>query len=202
MHPEHKTEQPPGGNPVANKTAQTNNGNKLTKSQRRINLEYEKSFRLLRGFSIGRSLIVWCPFCDSWHIHGWYPENGPETEELRFAHCNESGITSYRISPFRQRHLALVDSRAEYVLGINPLLTELARASRARATGEGIKTSLQSDLRAEWRTENKNRRLEEKACLRAEREAQRARNKELREELKDRDKAARKAAQEGQSHGN
>jgi chemotaxis methyl-accepting protein methylase len=142
--------------------------------------------------------LVPCNYCASIHTHGWHPEHGSETEELRYAHCCD-GPESYRISPFRQRHLALVDSRAENILGIDLRLTDLARASRARAAGERIQTSLKSELRAEWRTEKKKRRLEEEACLRAEREARRAEVKEMREELKKADKAAL-AAREGRNH--
>jgi hypothetical protein len=132
-------------------------------------------------------------YCASIHTHGWDPKDGSETEELRYAHCC-NGPTSYLISRFRQRHLALVDSRAGNILGINLRLTEIARASRAREAGEKIQTSLKA--------EQNNRRLEKEARLKAEREARRAKDRKLREKWKARDKAERKAAKEGRTHGN
>jgi hypothetical protein len=203
MKSEPKREQPPGGNPVAVETAQhkPNDTSTLPREQQERNRKYAEAFPLKRGFIVGNLILVPCNYCASIHTHGWDPKHGSETEELRYAHCC-NGPTSYRISPFRQRHLALVDSRAENILGINLPLTELARASRARAAGERIQTSLKSELRTEFRTEQKNRRLKKEAHLRAEREVQRARDKVLREKWKDMDKAARKTGKEGQTHGN
>jgi hypothetical protein len=199
MNPEPKTEQPPGGNPVADEAVEhkSNNAFRLTRERQERNWKYAETFPLQRGFIVGNLILVPCNYCASIHTHGWDPKDGSETEELRYAHCC-NGPTSYRISPFRQRHLALVDSRAGNILGINLRLTELARASRAREVGKKIQTSLKAELRAE----QKNRRLEKEARLKAEREAQRAKDKELREELNAKEKTARKAAKEGKGHGN
>jgi hypothetical protein len=199
MNPEAKTEQLPGGNPEADETAQheLNSRFRLTREEQERNQKYAETFPLQRGSIVGNLILVPCNYCAAIHTQGWDPKDGSETEELRFAYCC-NGTTSYRIFPFRQRYLALVDSRTGYILGINLRHPELARPSRAREVGEKIQTSLTAELRAE----QKNRRLEKEARLKAEREAHRAKNKELREKWKAGDTAERNAAKEGQTHGN
>ena len=115
MNPEPNAEQPRGGDPMAAKTAQHSTIQKktLTKEQLGRNRKFEKQFPLLRGLSICCIIVVPCPLCDSWHIHGWDPEDGPEIETLRFAHCGKPGVTSYRVSVFRQADLFSIDRRAK-----------------------------------------------------------------------------------------
>jgi hypothetical protein len=137
MNPEPNAQQPQDGDPVAAKTAQhiTTNSRTVTRKQRQRKREYEKQFPLLRGFCIGNSIAVPCPFCDRIHTHGWDPKDDSRTEGLRIAHCGSSGRpwVSYRISPFRQRDLERMEREVKFTLGTELPLTELARISKIYA---------------------------------------------------------------------
>ena len=64
---------------------------------------------LLRGFlsADGKTIRVWCPFCECMHQHGW-PEGRKKTKrENRVEHCHSQRSpfrvqeTGYDIAPWR-----------------------------------------------------------------------------------------------------
>lgn len=60
----------------------------------------------LRGFVVGKQLVVFCPYCDAWHIHGWNPDS--VAREHRVAHCAASpfGSGGYYVAPFKPEDIA------------------------------------------------------------------------------------------------
>jgi len=69
----------------------------------------------LKGFLTGNQIVVWCPFCGVFHIHGW-PVNSSMEKNHRVAHCFPKYIdhqeilspldeTGYYIKPFTKREL-------------------------------------------------------------------------------------------------
>jgi hypothetical protein len=103
---------------------------KITKKQRRSNSEFAEQSPVLRGFRIGANLVVYCDRCDRFHVHGSNPKDDSRIESLRLAHCG--GGSSYRIAPFRQRDLKMIERLIQWHLGLDFPLTELAIASKQR----------------------------------------------------------------------
>jgi hypothetical protein len=66
---------------------------------------------VLRGFPIGKSIFVPCPWCDRMHLHGWDPADGARVKEWRVAHhaCKPAFPQAYQISVFRTEDLERVN---------------------------------------------------------------------------------------------
>jgi hypothetical protein len=80
----------------------------------------EINYRLpiLRGFVIGSSIIIHCPFCDKFHQHGWGPELTARDIYYPGAHCDvrnhpfiEGTGVLYGVSAFRKRDLKAIEAR-------------------------------------------------------------------------------------------
>ena len=68
----------------------------------------KKKYPVLRGFISpdGKTIKVWCAFCNSFHVHGWTPGEGRDRYKggHRVAHCREETPlkeTGYEIEAFR-----------------------------------------------------------------------------------------------------
>ncbi|RJQ58021.1 MAG: hypothetical protein C4530_11450 [Desulfobacteraceae bacterium] len=62
-----------------------------------------KALPVLRGVAKGGSLIVWCPFCNTFHSHGWKEGQRWNRLEHRVSHCVQCRPGSYTAlygSPF------------------------------------------------------------------------------------------------------
>jgi hypothetical protein len=75
---------------------------------------------ILRGFVIGKSIIVHCPFCDKFHTHGWDPMHTARDIYYPGAHCDfknhpfSEGLgVLYGVSPFRKADLKSLEKRRE-----------------------------------------------------------------------------------------
>ena len=87
-----------------------------------IKPEAEVNYQLpiLRGFVIGKSIAVHCPFCDRFHVHGWDPKDTARDIYYPGAHCdfkNQAfagghGVL-YGVSPFRKASLKTLMGRQE-----------------------------------------------------------------------------------------
>jgi hypothetical protein len=61
---------------------------------------------ILRGFAKDGLINVFCPYCDSFHHHGW--TDGENKPTHRVAHCHsETGFrqSGYWIAPYRKKDL-------------------------------------------------------------------------------------------------
>jgi hypothetical protein len=86
----------------------------------RVEPKAEISHRLpiLRGFVIGRSIVVHCPFCDKFNVHGWDPRLTERDIYYSGAHrdfknhlFSEGPGVLYRVGPFRKRDLKAIKER-------------------------------------------------------------------------------------------
>jgi len=75
---------------------------------------------ILRGFGIGRSIVVHRPFCDKFHTHGWDPMHTARDIYYLGAHCDfknhpfsEGPGVLYGVSPFRKADLKSLEKRRE-----------------------------------------------------------------------------------------
>jgi len=71
-------------------------------------IDMKKKYPVLRGFISpdGKTIKVWCAFCNAFHVHGWTPGEGRDRHKggHRVAHCREETPlkgTGYKIEAFR-----------------------------------------------------------------------------------------------------
>lgn len=78
-------------------------------------LKSAKLIPTLKGFIIEKQILVWCPFCAVFHVHGW-PALSTTVKNHREAHCYDKYIghqkiqsplceTGYYIKPFSKTEL-------------------------------------------------------------------------------------------------
>ncbi len=76
----------------------------------------KKDYPLLRGFvrrntdGVHHVIECWCPYCRTWHAHGWDERN--RRPEHRWAHCSDGSPfrdKGYLIAPFTQSDLRKVE---------------------------------------------------------------------------------------------
>jgi len=67
----------------------------------------KKNSPVLKGFILqGRTLdnqqiLVWCPYCQRFHIHGWSIKENPKGKpEHRYSHCGSDKMPHYYVKPF------------------------------------------------------------------------------------------------------
>jgi len=87
-----------------------------------INPEPEIKYQLpiLRGVVIGKSIVVHCPFCDRYHVHGWDPKDTAADIYYPGAHCDSKnqafagghGVL-YGVSRFQEPSLKALMKRQE-----------------------------------------------------------------------------------------
>src|SRR6516164_3257484 len=111
-----------------NKEETTNNTEEHAKRSKARLLKEEKQWisqlPILRGFRVGGSVYVHCPWCDRMHVHGWERNDSSRVITLRVAHGGHEppAPTWYRVSVLRKKELQR----------INYLAAEIDRAMAAK----------------------------------------------------------------------
>lgn len=75
----------------------------------------KKRIPILKGFVDGKNIVVWCPFCQALHRHGFLPSEIKRAQYRRYgfhktAHClgnpdSPFRETGYFVKPYTQKDL-------------------------------------------------------------------------------------------------
>jgi hypothetical protein len=89
---------------------QKHSKNRLLKEEK----QWISQLPILRGFSLGGSVYVHCPWCDRMHVHGWESNDSSRVITLRVAHGGHEppAPPSYRVGVFGEKDLQRIADRA------------------------------------------------------------------------------------------
>jgi hypothetical protein len=108
-----KKEEPKAGTSgLLNQQSKSLSQNNIEQKRRDSNKHSE--LPILRGFRVPDQVVVHCPWCDRFHVHGWDRQDNARVVTSRGAHGDHQPPAphQYRISVFRQADLKRIAAAA------------------------------------------------------------------------------------------